>query len=54
MDSKQDRIRAAKAAYARRYRKEHPERIKAAQLRYWEKFAEREEATKHAETKQNG
>lgn len=33
--SDQDRIRAARAEYARNYRKTHPEKVKAAQERYW-------------------
>lgn len=38
----QERVRAARAAYAREYRKKHPERIKAAQERYWLKRLEHE------------
>ena len=30
-----ERIRKAKTEYARKYRKEHPDRVKAAQDRYW-------------------
>lgn len=31
----QEKIRAARNEYARRYRQKHPERVKEAQERYW-------------------
>lgn len=42
----QEKIRAARAEYARRYRREHPDRVKAAQERYWLRRAEREKAAR--------
>lgn len=35
-----EQIRAARAEYARNYRKKHPEKVKAAQERYWLRKAE--------------
>ena len=40
----QERIKAARAEYARRYRKEHPDRVKATQEKYWLRRLERERA----------
>jgi len=45
----QEKARAARAEYARRYRKEHPERIKATQEKYWLRRAEREKQTAQRE-----
>lgn len=39
--TKEDKIRQARAEYARQYRKNHPERVKAAQDRYWLKKSEK-------------
>lgn len=36
-----EQIRAARAEYARNYRKKHPEKVKAAQERYWLRKAEK-------------
>ena len=36
-----ERIKAAKAAYARDWRKRNPERAKQIQQRYWEEKVER-------------
>lgn len=38
---KSESIRAAKAAYARAYRAAHPDRVKAANDRYWLRRAEK-------------
>ena len=43
----QDKIRAARAAYAREYRKRNPEKIKAAQERYWLKKLEIDKEKEH-------
>lgn len=37
-----EKAKAARAAYAREYRKRNPEKIKAAQDRYWQKRAEKQ------------
>lgn len=39
-----DKARAARNAYRRRYAKEHPEKIRAQQERYWTKKAAQMEA----------
>lgn len=39
-----DEAKAAKREYARRWRKEHPENVRAAQERYWEKRAAMEQS----------
>ena len=36
----QDKIKRARAEYARKYRQAHPEKIKEAQERYWLRKAE--------------
>lgn len=33
--TEQEKIRAARAEYARQYRKRNPDKVKAAQERYW-------------------
>lgn len=33
--TEQEKIRAARAEYAREYRKRNPDKVKAAQERYW-------------------
>lgn len=38
-----DRIRAARNAYARKWRANNPDKVKAAQDRYWNRVAERME-----------
>lgn len=38
----QDKVKAARAAYAREYRKKHPDKVKAAQEKYWLKRLEQE------------
>ena len=48
----QSEIKRARAAYARKYRREHPERVKEAQERYWLRIAEklkREEESTNAD-----
>ena len=49
----QDKIRAARAAYAREYRKKHPEKIKAAQDRYWLKRLEQKTPAEEAKDEGN-
>lgn len=39
-------IRAARAKYAKEYRKKHPEKIREIQERYWKRRVDREHATK--------
>lgn len=39
-----ERIKKAKAEYARRYRREHPEKVKAAQEKYWLKKSQVKES----------
>lgn len=39
--NEKDLIRAERAEYARNYRKKNPEKVKAAQERYWQRRAER-------------
>ena len=46
--SVEDKIKAAKAAYAREYRKRNPEKVKAAQERYWLKRLEKERGENNA------
>lgn len=36
-----EEVKAARAEYAENYRKMHPEKVKAAQERYWQRRAER-------------
>lgn len=40
--TEQERIRAARAEYARQYRKRNPDKVKAAQERYWLRKIQRE------------
>lgn len=47
MDEK-EQIRAARTEYARNYRKKHPEKVKAAQERYWQRRAAKQAAVKEA------
>lgn len=35
-----EKIRRAKAEYAKQYRREHPDRVKATQEKYWLKKAQ--------------
>lgn len=50
--SEKDLIRAARAEYARNYRKKNPEKVKAAQERYWQKRAAKLAAEKEADNAQ--
>ena len=51
MLNRNEKIRAARRDYARRYRREHPERVKAAQERYWlRKAQELEQRSKDDKT----
>ena len=43
-------IRAARAAYAREYRKKHPEKAREAQERYWARKASQMAAQTEADT----
>ena len=49
--SEEQKIRAARAAYAREYRRKNPDKIRAIQNRYWAKKSER---TKGEEEIQRG
>ena len=44
-----DQARAARAAYKRKWAKEHPDRVRAHQIKYWAKKA-KEEVSEDAET----
>lgn len=48
--SQSDQGRKARNAYAKKWRANNPEKVKAAQNRYWERRAEREAAAQAAET----
>lgn len=47
--TEKDKIKAARAEYARNYRKKHPERVKAAQDKYWLKRAAKIAAEQEAD-----
>lgn len=47
-------IRAARAQYARQYRKQHPEKIAAITARYWAKKASMLQEQAQAENDQEG
>lgn len=51
MTATQDAIRKAQAEYRREWRKKNPDKVKAAQDRYWTKKAQELQAKKEA---QNG
>lgn len=53
MDNEEN-IRAAKREYHREWRKNHPEAVKAAQVKYWTKKAEemRQAAANHVNTEE--
>ncbi len=48
-----ERVKAARAAYAREYRRRNPDKAKAAQEKYWLRRAERERAKKSEESISN-
>ena len=49
---KDDRAKAARNAYARQWRAKNPDKVKAAQARYWDRIAERMEGNNPSDEKE--